>query len=188
MLRKTPLLIAALLAFSNLFGQEKTKQLTIIQINQLESRMVDAASTQKITDSLHLAYLIEHYYFYTENDAVGQLEKYYRKAFELDPACTICQLKADNLSRGKHDHLEETSYAKLIEAADVKFGLGEYETAKGIYARALAIKPSDAYAAEQIATIESLIYSENNKKLKKSKKVPVNKNLENQNPVPEQKM
>lgn len=184
---KSSLAIIALLSFSNIFGQE-IKQLSKAQINQLESRMIDATSTQKITDSLHLAYLIEHFYFYTENDAVGQLEKYYRKAYEQDPGCNICKLKADNLSAGKHDHLEEASYSKLIEAADTKFGLGEYEAAKEIYARALSIKPSDTYAAEQIATIESLIYSENNKKLKKSKKVPVNKNMENQNQAPEQKL
>ncbi len=62
--------------------------------------------------------------------------------------------------KGESERLLEERYRKVITEADLAFGAKSWPEARGLYAQALDIKPSETYPADRIAEIDRLVAEE----------------------------
>jgi tetratricopeptide (TPR) repeat protein len=86
---------------------------------------------------------------------------YYEKALTLKPGDSYCVSQINVINQKMKDETgvtEQKEYQKILTKADEYFNAKNYEKAKGLYERALGIKPGDEYPKTKLGEIDRILY------------------------------
>ena len=95
--------------------------------------------------------------FFSQNKYV-EAKDLYEKALSLNPSDKYALSQRDKSisnSKNKTGEEEGKNYQKIINKADEKFNLSDFENSKALYQRALGLKPNDPYPKRKIEEIEA---------------------------------
>lgn len=129
-------------------------QQRIDEINQILTKLNDEEKNRKLYDD----YITQADNLYEKGEWKDAKEKYtaaYNLFNEEYPERRIRE--CEEFMKKKTDDEVNKNYNKIIKKADEYFGKANYTKAKGLYERALGIKPSDAYPKSQLEEIDKIL-------------------------------